>query len=274
MKNVSLVLLLVAPLWLAAEEVRPGASLAEVRAALGAPRGQLHLGGRHLLYYDRGEVELQGGSVTRVALLSADEQAAREVKRAADAVRIREEQEMRRARLSAEGEALKTRKLADPAFLAAPPDRQLAFWENFSRQYAEVPVAELMSAARLQLTGQRAALERAEQAERIAELEARVAAAEARADLMRRRLYISYYDRGRGRRHTSNNLWPIEYQFNDGIPQPWVSPTTPPPARLVDLARRQLQTADDPADRSRPNTRHCDFQPDDDFRRSDVSRRL
>ena len=60
---------------LAAAEVRPGASLEEVRGTLGLPRGQVQVAGRQVLYYERGEVELQNGAVTRVALRSEEEHA-------------------------------------------------------------------------------------------------------------------------------------------------------------------------------------------------------
>lgn len=49
MKAVLFALLLVLPLGLPAAEVRPGATLAEVNATLGSPRGQVRLGDRQLL---------------------------------------------------------------------------------------------------------------------------------------------------------------------------------------------------------------------------------
>jgi hypothetical protein len=228
MKVVSLALLLSAPFVLSAAEVQRGASLDEVRSALDAPQGQVRLGDRHLLYYARGEVELRGGAVTRVALLSPEEQSAREAQRAADAGRVREEQEISRARLTAEGEALKARKLADPAFQSAPPAYQVAFWEDFSRRYADVPGAEQLMAARMRLAEQvEAGRIQVEQALRIADLEARLIAVESRADESRRGSYGSIYGGYYPRRH-SFNLWPVEYHFNDGLPQPFVSSSRRP----------------------------------------------
>ena len=53
-----------------AAEVQTGDSLADVRNALGLPRGQAKVDGRQVLYYERGEVELVREVVTRVALRS------------------------------------------------------------------------------------------------------------------------------------------------------------------------------------------------------------
>ncbi len=222
MKTVPCVLLLTLPLVLSAAEVRPGDSLQLVRATLGTPRGQLLVDGRQLLYYERGEIELRTGAVTRVALLSVEDHTAREARRAAAAGRIREEQEILRARLNTEGEALKARKLADASFLAAPLAYQVAFWEDFSRRYPDVTSAEQLTIARLRLAEQleeKRARELRE--ERLADLEARLAAAEARA--ARNRSYTSFNSDGYARQPFT--FWPIEYHFYDS-PLPYaVSPS-------------------------------------------------
>jgi hypothetical protein len=218
MKMLSCVFLLGLPLILSAAEVRPGNTLGEVRAALGTPNGQLRIGDRHLLYYDRGDIELRSGAVTRVALLSDADYAALVVRRG----QIREEQEARRARQCAEGEALKARMLADSSFQAAPPAYQIAFWENFTRRYPEVSDTEPLLIARLRLAEQ--ARTQIEQEQRLAELEARVAEAEARAAeaaLYRGPAYISYA--GRYARHPFN-FWPIEYHFNNSQPSDIATP--------------------------------------------------
>jgi hypothetical protein len=222
MKTVPFVLLLALPLVLSAGEVRPGDTLNTVRATLGAPRGQLLVDGRQLLYYERGEIELRAGAVTRVALLSEEDHAAREARRAAAAVRFREEQEILRARLSTEGEALKARKLADASFLAAPLAYQVAFWEDFSRRYPDVTSAEQLTIAHLrraeQLEEKRA---RELREERLADLEARLLAAETRAD--RNRSYAAFNSDGYARHPFT--FWPVEYRFFDS-PLPYaVSPS-------------------------------------------------
>ncbi len=218
MKIIPFVLLLALPLLLPAAEVRPGDNLGEVRAALGVPNGQLRIGDRHLLYYDRGEIELQSGAVTRVALLSDADYAALEVRRG----RMREEQEIRRARLSAEGETLKGRMLADPSFQAAPLAYQVAFWENFSRRYPEVSGTEHLTIARLRLAEQRRI--QVEQEQRLADLEARVAETEARAAEAEFVVYrgLAYYSYGGGYARHSFSLWPVDYRFND-IQPPYIT---------------------------------------------------
>jgi hypothetical protein len=167
MKGFLQVVLLALPLALMAGEVKVGDNSEVVRSALGAPRGRTQVGTREIFYYDRGEVELNSGTVTRVAMRSEQEQLALEAKREADAQRFRVEQEMHFARMTSEGEALKAHKLSDPVFLATPAAYQVAFWQNFSRQYAGVPCEEQLGAAQARLADYQV------QAQRVAELEAR-----------------------------------------------------------------------------------------------------
>lgn len=225
------ILLLFAPLTWAAADVTVGDSSESVRSNLGVPRGTLRVGDRDILYYDRGEVELGSGVVTRVSLRSEDEQAALEAKRAAEARRVREEREILRARLIAEGRELKARKLADLSFQSAPLDYQVAFWEDFSRRYADVPSGEQLQVARARLTEQ--ATERqakSEQIRRLAELEARVAEAEARSEAMAdrpvRRFYYPYHP-PHGPSYPIN-FAPVEYRWFES-PLPYAtSPGMPP----------------------------------------------
>lgn len=177
--------LLMLPLILRASEIRPGDHFSTVQATLGEPRGRLQTEARELLYYDRGEVELSRGRVTRVALRSEQDQAAFETQRANEARRAREENALTQARLVTEGTALKARKLSDRAFQTSPLAYQITFWENFSRQYPEVPCAEELSLARARYAEQTAQAEL--QQRRLAELEARVAETEARAAAAQRR---------------------------------------------------------------------------------------
>ena len=242
MKAVHFVFLLSLPLALAAAEVKTGDSLNDVRATLGAPRGQLKIGDRQILHYDRGEIELQSGSVTRVALLSVGDYTALEAKRAADAVRINEEN----VRLDAQGEELKARKLADSAFAASPLTYQLAFWQDFSRRYPGVPVTEQLTVAHMRVAEQFNAQHAQE--ERLAELEARVTDAEARADAADAKAYrfasyvgsgdygyssgYGYYGGDRYRR--SQSVLPVSYRYYTS-PQPYATspgtPRTPPTYR-------------------------------------------
>ncbi|HZP59575.1 MAG TPA: hypothetical protein VFB27_04565 [Opitutaceae bacterium] len=130
MKRLAALLLLAVPALALARDVHLGDSLEEVRSALGEPRGQARLDGRLVLFYDRGEVELVDGRVTNSDFLSSEDFAALQAQHAAEAERA--------AQVRAEGEALKAKKLADPAFASAPPAYQVAFWEDFHRRYPQV----------------------------------------------------------------------------------------------------------------------------------------
>lgn len=228
MKSPAFLALLTLSVPLCAADPALGATFAEVRTALGLPKGLAQAGERQLLYYDRGQVELSGGRVSRVALRTPEAQAAHESKIAASEARLREENEQRRARLKDEGEALKAAKLADDRFAAAPLAYQVSFWEDFARKYPGVDCREPLTIARLQLAEHlEEKRERAEQAARLAELEARFAEAESRAS------YVAYAGRGYGRRWRDRHddrpftVWPVEYRFYDS-PQPYAtSPTLP-----------------------------------------------
>lgn len=172
MKNPVFALLVLLPLGLVARDVQPGDSVATVLSELGVPRGRLQVGNRERLCFDRGEVEVRAGVVTRVALRSDEAQAAFEERSAANAERVRNE----RARLTEAGEALKARKLADATFRSAPLSYQVAFWEDFARKYSTVPCKEELTLARLHLAEQEEAIRtEAYEEQRVAELEARAA---------------------------------------------------------------------------------------------------
>ncbi len=121
-------------------DIQPGSKAEDVYSELGAPRGQAAVGERQLLYYDRGEVELQDGVVTRVAFLSDKELANREAHRAEIAERLEAS--------NAEGEAIKAQKVADLTFQKAPPSVQLAFWQDFARRYPGVSCVEQLAVVR------------------------------------------------------------------------------------------------------------------------------
>lgn len=228
--------LLIAPLVSIAADVAVGDSLESVRSNLGIPRGNLKTGSRDVLYYDRGEVEVRSGVVIRVSLRSEEEQAAFDARRTAEALRAREEREILRARLTAEGEELKARKLADPSFQASPPGYQVAFWEDFSRRYSDVPSAEQLQVVRArlaeQMTDQQAKME---QARRLAELETRVAEAEARSNeaLAYRSVNRGFYPyQSSPHDRYPLNLWPINYQLFES-PLPYATSPGMPPMQPV-----------------------------------------
>lgn len=213
---------------LTAAVVERGASREEVRAALGAPRGELKLGGRHVLYYERGEIELQQDTVTRVALRSEEEQALFSIRQE----RVRDERTTRRAQLMAEGTAVRNRKLADPAFLAAPVAYQVAFWEDFVRRYPEVSCVEPLTIARLRLSEQfEDKRRREEQADRLAAIEERFAAAERQPVIYP--LFTSSRYSHRYHHHQPFGLGPITYTFFDKPLPPYSTPSGNPAGNLT-----------------------------------------
>lgn len=201
--------------------VDPGATLEEVRTVFGAPSGQVRAGERHLLYYERGAVELVNGRVTRVDLRSPEEQAAQDAREA----RAQAERATRRAQRIEEGTALRDRRLADEAFRSAPVAYQVAFWEDFARRYPGVPCAEPLTIARLKLNEQLEERNRkAEELRRLAEIEERLAAAE-RAPRYHPAGYPFY--RGRRDRHQEFGFGQISYRFYDAPLPVYTTPTEP-----------------------------------------------
>ncbi len=203
---------------LASVEVQRGVSLEEVRFILGVPSGELLRGGRQVLYFERGEVELQNGTVTRVNLRSPAEHAIL----AAREERMREDRDVRRAQRVAEGTALRDRKLADSAFQVAPLSYQVAFWEDLARRYPEISCAEPLMIARVRLSEQQ------EERRRSDELADRLADREERAAVERQpAMYplYTYSHRSRGHHHDQSfGLEPVTYTIFD---QPLPVYTTP-----------------------------------------------
>lgn len=222
-------LLLAAGISLTAAEVRHGVSLEEVRGTLGSPRGQVQVAGRQVLYYERGEVELQNGAVTRVALRSEEEHAILTARQE----RQRDEWEIRRAQMRVEGSALRDRKLTDPAFLAAPLAYQVAFWEDFVRRYPEVSCVEPLTIARLRRNAQfEDQRQRDEQADRLAAIEERFAAA-ARRPVIYPLFTSSPYYSHRHHHHQPFGLGPITYTFYDKPLPPYTTPSGNPAGNLT-----------------------------------------
>lgn len=240
MKSLFPSLLAVLALSATAAEVAPGDSLAAVREALGQPKGQLQRGEWQRLLYERGEVELVAGVVTRVGLRSVEAHQQLLADREAAAEQARVAREERAARRVAEGEAIKERKLADPLFQSAPVSYQVAFWEDFALRYPEVPSAEVLTIARLRLVESEAIeRHRREESQRLADLEERVRQAEARAAAaeaaaeraQRYPRYVGYASR-RGRDYDPTVFMPVEYRFGENPQPPYVTPSGNPAGRM------------------------------------------
>ena len=178
---------------LAQAEVRVGDSLAAVRAELGEPRGEMSSGDYHLLYYERGKVELRGGKVVKADLISAEELERRTLlglQRAAEAEKAAQEA---RARRITEGTALRQAKLADAVFMRSSADDRVAFWQYFKKTYPEVALGDeyTMALRELEQDLAEARVEQQRQAQ-IAALEQRVSDAEDRARRAERRNSFVY----------------------------------------------------------------------------------
>jgi len=202
-----------------AAEVQTGDSLADVHTALGTPRGQVKVDGRQVLYFERGEVELQDNAVTRVALRSPQEQ----MELDARAERHRSERETRLNQLLAEGTAVRDRKLADENFKNAPLVYQVSYWENFSRAYPGVSVIEPLTIARLRLNEQLDAKRaKEEEAALIAQREEQLAQLDGEYYP-----FYSSYGYGRGYYHggyNPPNLMPMRYHFQNTSAAPYETP--------------------------------------------------
>jgi hypothetical protein len=258
--NLGLVFVLSAGSLLTAAEVAPGDSLWDVRAVLGAPRGELKVGERHFLYYERGAVELQSGVLVRSGLRTPEEQAAL----VAREQRAREEKETSRAGLIAEGIALRDRKLADATFLAAPLSYQVSFWEDFAQRYPEVSCGEPLMIARMRLREQLdEKRQREEAADRQAEREERYAA-ERRTIYP---LYTSSYYRWRHHHHRPFGLGPISYTFFDKPLPAYTTPSGNPAGRMsgnvvAPLTGNPAVSRGDDRDRSYGNRDERSYRPE------------
>jgi hypothetical protein len=167
-------------------DVVPGQSMQDVLTTLGPPAGLIRMGGHTWLSYDRGTVKLVDDQVTEADLVSpAIAQARREEQAALHARAVAAAAERTEVRI-ATGWTTKFARLGDPNFLSQPASVRLAYWQRFARTYPEIPVYEEMefaaAEARRDLEQQRIANA---QADRIRDLEDRIARAEAERERTR-----------------------------------------------------------------------------------------
>jgi hypothetical protein len=234
----------------AGADVNRGDTVEQVRATLGAPRGELSRGDIVVFVYDRGEVEFRQGVVHRVLLRTPVQQEEYLRLAAEQDERARQENETRRARSVADGEALKARKLADPNFLSSPVAVQLSFWQDFARAYPDVRVDDLVLSAHSRRVAELAVdEERRKQRELIAQLEQRLTEVETRAAAgpeIVAPISYPYYPiyRRRHPRHRYEpdypvNFFPMQYPNHIGLGSPRPpEPPTPPVIGYDPLLRR------------------------------------
>ena len=135
-KLVAGLLLVCSPLCLVAADPVAGDSRERVLDLLGNPRGTMNIKGTEVLFFERGSVELAGGKVTEVKLVT-DEQLSRQ--RVA-AERKSKQDALARAELLKAGEEEKKKALADDALAKKSGAEQVAFWQNLAKAYPGVEV--------------------------------------------------------------------------------------------------------------------------------------
>lgn len=165
------VLTVVLPCSAAADEIAIGDSKEKALDVLGAPKGQMAVGGGLLLLYDRGTVTIEKGKVTGTTIVSeAEAQAAAEEKARQEAAR-KAARAVAVARRKADGLAEKRKKEVDEDFLAKPAKVRLAYWRTFRKKYPEVSVDDKIAPLAKEVEGDRKADRKKVVTERIAKIE-------------------------------------------------------------------------------------------------------
>ena len=160
------------------DRVRAGDSMQTVIDILGRPQGVIEMGEKQVLFFDRGEIVLKGGSVVKVDILTAEAHQQDRVEKERARQESERMAEVRRQQRIERGEIQKRKKLSDPLFLSAAAGDRLRYWSKFRRNYPEVDISAELNEAQSKY---KAEVERIEQERRIAELEERVRLAEDRA---------------------------------------------------------------------------------------------
>ena len=128
-----------------------GDSFEQVIQKLGPPKGQVKGGQRTTYYYDRGTVDFMTGRVTRAFLVTAEEAKEKMAAREKEEADMRQRAEAERIRVAAAGKAQLEKMLSDKTFTNSPPGVQLAYWEDFQKQYPGIDVSTPVSKARKEL---------------------------------------------------------------------------------------------------------------------------
>lgn len=128
-----------------------GDSFEQVIQKLGPPKGQVKGGARTTYYYDRGTVDFMTGRVTRAFLVTPEEAKEKIAAREKAEADMRKQAEAERIRVAAAGKAQREKMLGDKAFTNSPPGVQLAYWEDFQKQYPGVDVSVPVSKAKKDL---------------------------------------------------------------------------------------------------------------------------
>ena len=165
----------------AARAVQPGDLRDAVVAELGRPTGKVAMGGVETWYYPRGQVRLRDGRVFFTDLMSDADLAARTAAEEAAQLRIQKEQQQRLAQLTEEGQAALAGRKSDPTFVLLSAAEQLAYWKLFAVRYPMISLENELVALRQRIDDEQRLRELDRiNASRVAELQSRLAVAEAR----------------------------------------------------------------------------------------------
>ena len=195
-------LALAATAWTCAHaDIEIGDSHAQVIAELGEPKAEIKTPGFALLTFERGQIELREGLVTKVDMVSQEDADLLRRERLVQDAQAKQLAERQRKELFAEGKATLERKKLDREFPRRPASEQVSYWRAFKQRYPEVDVsAEYESALRLLETEMALEKNSREQEQRIRDLEDRVTAAEQDSFARRQSSVVSY-----------GTLWPAYY---------------------------------------------------------------
>ncbi|MEI8140007.1 MAG: hypothetical protein WCI03_09080 [bacterium] len=125
-----------------------GETFEQVVQKLGVPKGKAQGGHRTTYYYDRGTVDFLTGRVERVFLITA--QAAKEkiAEREKAEENSRRQAEAERVRIMTAGKAQREKMLGDKTFMTSSPVAQIAYWDDFKKQYPGVDVGAPLADAK------------------------------------------------------------------------------------------------------------------------------
>lgn len=115
----------------------PGDTRERVLDLLGNARGTINVKGNEVLFYDRGTIELTGGKVTQVKLITEQQLAQDRI----TAERNAKLAAVERERLLKEGEDEKLKALADEALPKKSGAEQVAFWTALAAKYPGLDVS-------------------------------------------------------------------------------------------------------------------------------------
>lgn len=114
---------------------------------LGKPRGVVSGGRRMTCSYERGTVDLVGGRVEKVLLVSAQEAKDRTQAQEKAEADQRQRAEADRVRLTKAGLAERDLKVSDKEFAKLPPADRLDYWKSFAAKYPYTDVSTLVAEA-------------------------------------------------------------------------------------------------------------------------------